>query len=532
MAEKAPDSKIVKCTLNYDDHIPNISLNQYLFREMSKWKSKVAMVNISTMEELTYGQLIHDVNHLAAGLQASQGLKYGQCVALVLPNCMEFVVTLLALSQLGTVASFVNPVYTLRELEHVASINNADLWICTPEFVPLLSKLGKAGYSTRAVVIDCSNTKASQWHMILKSGRSLAVDAPNLNVFEDLATMPFSSGTTGLPKGVMLTHRNVVAALCQFKAWSPYTEKDINLGLLPMFHQYGCMMVLTTLAVGAKAVILPKFNFPDMLHAIQKYKVTMIPLVPPIAVLLAKHPAANNFDLSSVRAIVSSAAPLSLEIIKTIISKYKWDVLQGYGMTECTLATHFMPPGQRKYGSVGMIMPFYESKIVDQNTGQDLGAQQVGEIYVRGSMVMKGYRGNPGATAAMIDEQNWLHTGDIGYYDEDGFFYVVDRLKELIKYKGMQVAPSELEHLLLTHPEVTDAAVIGMPDELAGELPRAFVVKRSGSTVTAVDLIRFIEDQVASYKTLRGGVVFIDAIPKLLSGKILRRELKTLSSKL
>ncbi|XP_057377432.1 uncharacterized protein LOC130698831 [Daphnia carinata] len=532
MTEKAPDSKIVKCTLKYDDYIPNISLNQYLFHEMSKWKSRIAMVNVSTMEELTYGQLICDVNHLAAGLQASQGLKYGQCVALAIPNSMEFIVTLLAVNQLGAVASFVNPIYTFRELEHVASINNADIWICTSEFVPMLSKLGKAGYSTRAVVIDSSNTEASQWHAILKSGQSLTVDPPNVNVFEDLATMPFSSGTTGLPKGVMLTHRNVVSALCQFKAWSPYTEKDVNLGLLPMFHQYGCLMVLTTLAVGAKAIILPKFNFSDMLRAIQKYKVTMIPLVPPIAVLLAKHPAANNFDLSSVRAIVSSAAPLSLEIIKTIISKYNWDVLQGYGMTECTLATHFMPPGQRKYGSVGMVMPYYESKIVDQNTGQDLGAQQVGEICVRGSMVMKGYCGNPGATAAMIDAQNWLHTGDIGYYDEDGFFYVVDRLKELIKYKATQVAPSELEHLLLTHSEVTDAAVIGIPDEVAGELPRAFVVKRPGSTVTALDLIRFIDGQVSPSKKLRGGVVFLDAIPKLLSGKILRRELRALSSKL
>ncbi|EFX65709.1 hypothetical protein DAPPUDRAFT_303557 [Daphnia pulex] len=530
MTEKALVSKIVKCSIQYDDHIPEVSLSQYLLHEMSKWKNCVAIVSVTTKEEFTYGDLIHDVNCLAAGLQASGLVKRGQCVAMALPNSIEFVVTLLAVSQVGAFISLINPVYTPRELKHVSSINNAGLWICTPEFVSLLSQLDKTEYKT--LLVDSSNKERSQWHSVLKSGESRAFQSVSVNVFEDLVTMPFSSGTTGLPKGVMLTHHNLVTALCNFKAWCPYTQKDVNLGLLPMFHQYGCLMVLTTLAVGAKAVILRKFSFPDMLHAIQDYKVTMIPLVPPVALLLSKHPSADKFDLSSVRAIISSAAPLSLDIINTIISKYKWEVLQGYGMTECTLASHFTPPGQRKYGSVGQIMPFFEGKIADPNTGVDLGVKEVGEICVRGFMVMKGYRGNPGATAAMIDSNNWLHTGDIGYYDEEGFFYVVDRLKELIKYKGMQIAPSELEHLLLTHEEVADAAVIGIPDEFAGELPRAYVVKRPGSTVSESDIVRFVEEQVAPFKRLRGGVIFIDAIPKLLSGKILRRELRALSSKL
>lgn len=298
-----------------------------------------------------------------------------------------------------------------------------------------------------------------------------------------------------------------------------------------MFHQYGCYLALTSLAVGATLVNMLKFDFVQMLQAIQDYRVTVVSLVPPIALLLTKHQSVKDFDLSSLKKIISGAAPLSSDVVESIVARHGCDIVQGYGLTEATLSTHFTPNGQGtlKNASVGPIMPFLEGKVVDQESGEILGPKGVGEICFRGQLIMKGYKGNPQATKDTIDDDGWLHTGDIGYYDEDEWLFIVGRIKELIKYKGMQVAPSELEHLLLTHPEIVDAAVIGLPDEMAGELPRAFVVKRPGSELNEQQVAEYVNSQVASYKKLRGGVIFLSAIPKSAAGKILRRQLKALT---
>ena len=248
--------------------------------------------------------------------------------------------------------------------------------------------------------------------------------------------------------------------------------------------------------------------------------------MPPIILGLAKHPLVAQFDLSKLRAIVSGAAPLSAELENAVQQRLKVAVMQGYGMTEASPVTHFRsitPPGQPKLGSVGLTVPNTRTRIVDVASGADLGTNQDGELWIQGPQVMKGYLNNPGATAATVDGEGWLHTGDIGYADEDGYFWIVDRVKELIKHNAFQVAPAELEAVLITHPAVADAAVVGVPDEATGELPKAFVVRKG--EVTEDELMAYVSERVAPYKRIRL-VQFVEQIPKSPTGKILRRMLK------
>ncbi|MCA1604988.1 MAG: AMP-binding protein, partial [Acidobacteria bacterium] len=336
---------------------------------------------------------------------------------------------------------------------------------------------------------------------------------------------PYSSGTTGLPKGVELTHRNFVANIHQVDPVLPIDEDQVLLAVLPFFHCYGQQVIMNTgLARGATIVSLPRFDLEEFLQTAQDRKVTRLYLVPPIILALAKHPIIDNYDLSSVEMILSGAAPLGRELQETVEKRLDCRVTQGYGLTETGPVTNAVPlDWDPKSGSAGPLVPNTAAKIVDVATGNELGPNERGEICLRGPQIMKGYLSNPEATAHTIDEDGFLHTGDIGYIDDDGYFYIVDRLKELIKYKGFQVPPAELEALLLTHPGISDAAVIGVPDEAAGELPKAFVA-RGDEGLTDSDIMDFVASKVAPHKKIRL-VEFIDEIPKAPSGKILRRVL-------
>jgi len=349
---------------------------------------------------------------------------------------------------------------------------------------------------------------------------AVAIDPRN-----DLVALPYSSGTTGLAKGVMLTHRNLVANMCQMDGLDYFHQDDILLCVLPLFHIYGLVVVLNMgLHLGATIVMMPRFDLDQFLGLIQKYRVTLSHIVPPIVLKLAKDPVVDNYDLSSLKTIFSGAAPLGPELTRDCIKRIGCSVRQGYGMTETSPVTHSSPadPTKTKLGSVGPPAPNTECKLVDPVTGEELGPLEEGEVCVRGPQIMRGYLNNPEATAHTIDADEWLHTGDIGYADEDGHCFIVDRVKELIKYKGFQVAPAELEAILLTHPSVADTAVIPCPDDEAGEVPKAFVVLKQD--VSAEELMRFVAEQVAPHKKIRE-VEFIEQIPKSLSGKILRRVL-------
>ena len=353
-------------------------------------------------------------------------------------------------------------------------------------------------------------------------------DLADLDPAEARAALPYSSGTTGLPKGVMLTHRNLVANVAQFDLLDDGTEDDVLIGILPFFHIYG-MTVIANAALrnGATVVTMPRFDLEQFLQLIQDHGVTKGYVVPPILVALAKHPVVDQYDLSSLVRLTSGAAPLGEDLARAVADRLGCEVRQGYGMTETSPVTHMVPTDRTdwtKYGSVGPAIPGVEAKVIDVETGAEVPDGERGELCIRGANVMKGYFHNPEATAHTIDADGWLHTGDVAVVDEDGDFYIVDRVKELIKYKGYQVPPAELEALLLRHDAVADAAVIPVPDEEAGEIPKAYVVRAPGAALDADDVMAFTAEHVAPYKKVRA-VAFVDEIPKSASGKILRRVL-------
>jgi 4-coumarate--CoA ligase len=325
----------------------------------------------------------------------------------------------------------------------------------------------------------------------------------------------------------MLTHHNLVANICQCDHAIVYQpDGEVALAFLPFFHIYGMQVLMNgLLANGVTVVTLPRFDLDQALSLVQEHRITRFFAVPPVVLALAKHPAVDSYDLSSLVQVFSGAAPLGAEIAMEAEKRIGCEVVQGYGMTELSPVSHTTPPGMFKAGSSGVTVSNTESRIVDPDTGEDQPFGERGELWVRGPQVMKGYLNNPEATAATLDSDGWLHTGDVAIIDEDHHMTIVDRVKELIKYNGFQVPPAELEALLITHPEVNDVAVIGIPDESAGELPKAFIVRSPGSEVTAEDLQAFVAEHVASYKHIRL-VEFIDEIPKSASGKILRRLLR------
>ena len=339
----------------------------------------------------------------------------------------------------------------------------------------------------------------------------------------DLAAIPYSSGTTGLPKGVMLTHRNLVANVLQSEEVIRMESDDVVIGVLPFFHIYGQTVIMNMgLHNGAPIVTMPRFDLDQFLGLIEEHRVTIANVVPPIALALAKHPAVDGADLSSLRLIMSGAAPLGAELSDAVSTRLDVATVQGYGMTETSPVTHVCPiePDRIKAGTIGLPVPGTETRVVDPETRED---GRRGELLIRGPQVMAGYLNNESATRHTIDADGWLHTGDVAEVDDDGYFAIVDRLKELIKYKGFQVPPAELEAILITHPAVADCAVIGVPDEEAGELPKAFVV--CSGEVEDDEILEFVAAKVSPQKKIRL-LERIEAIPKSASGKILRRELK------
>lgn len=378
---------------------------------------------------------------------------------------------------------------------------------------------------------------AINWEKLLEAGDRIRSDVINKVVQQtDVCALPFSSGTTGLSKGVILTHRNIVANLCSslFSVGPELIGKVTILGLIPFFHIYGLTGICcATLRNKGKVVVLPRYELRAFLGALIKHEVNFAPIVPPIILGLVKNPIVDEFDLSKLklRSVMTAAAPLAPELLSEFEKKFPGiQVQEAYGMTEhsCITLSHGDPSkghGIAKRNSVGFILPNLEVKFVDPDTGSSLPKNAPGEICVRSQCVMKGYYKNEYETAMTIDKDGWLHTGDVGYIDDDGDVFLVDRIKEIIKYKGYQVAPAEIEGVLLTHPSVEDAAVVGLPDDEAGEIPAACVVINRDSKVTEEEIMDFVASNVAHYKKVRR-LQFVEAIPKSHSGKIMRRLVK------
>lgn len=501
--------------------IPDVALTDFVLQKARSLGNKPALIDAQTGRTITYVELHDLIYGVAAGLR-KRNFQKGQVFGILSPNLPEYGIMFHAVSLLGGINTPINPLYTEAEIAHQLRDAGARFLITAPAFLEKAQRAAQdAGIEELFVFGEADG--ATPFASLIEENAELP--KVEINPGEDLVALPYSSGTTGLPKGVMLSHRNLVSNICQMENLCFFSQDDTLICVLPLFHIYGLMVILNQgLYTGATIVVMPRFDLEQFLQAIERYRVTLAHIVPPIVLALSKHPLIDSYDLSSLKMLFSGAAPLDQHLTRACMERLNCGIRQGYGMTETSPVTHSSPAARHevKFGAVGVPAPNTECKIIDLATGEMVGPGKEGEICVRGPQVMKGYLNRPEATAATIDRDGWLHTGDIGFADEDSHFYIVDRAKELIKYKGFQVPPAELEGLLLTHPAIADAAVIPVPDDEAGEVPKAFVVLKG--TATADEIMKFVAERVAPYKKIRS-VEFIDKIPKSASGKILRRVL-------
>ncbi len=500
--------------------IPDTHLTEYVLERADSLADRPAIIDGPTGRSVSYRELATSIAQMAGGLVA-RGFGAGDVLAIMAPNLPEYATAFHAVATVGGINTTINPTYTAEEVEYQLRDSGARFLLTIPMFADLAVAAANAtGVEEVFVIGEAPGTTPMATLLAADPYDGFAsVDS------HDVVALPYSSGTTGLPKGVMLTHGNLVANLAQGEHAIGMEEAEVAVAVLPFFHIYGMQVLMNgVLHYGGTVVTMPRFDLEEFLRIIQDYEVTRAYVVPPIVLALAKHPLVDQFDLSSLRSVFSGAAPLSAELASEASERIGCEVVQGYGLTETSPVTHATPLGQFKPGSIGVALSNTECRVVDSD-GEDLPIDGDGEIWIRGPQVMKGYLNNPEATAATIDGDGWLHTGDIGHVDSDDHWYVVDRLKELIKYKGFQVAPAELEGLLLTHPAVADSAVIGVPDEEAGEVPKAFVVLKSGTSASPEELMEHVAGHVAHYKQIRFLEV-VEDIPKSASGKILRRVLK------
>ena len=503
-----------------DVALPDVALHQFVLRRAAALGDKPALVDAASGRTLSYGALAAGVARVAAGLTA-RGFRPGDVLGLFMPNAPEFALAFHGTLAAGGVVTTINSLSTVQDAVFQLRDARARFLVTVPAFMDRTAPVARQLGIDEVFVIG-SAPGATPFAALLEH------DAPaprvSIDPATDLAALPYSSGTTGFPKGVMLTHRNLVANLLQTDPVHTLVEQDRVMAVLPFFHIYGMQVVLNlALYRGATLVTMPKFELEPFLGALQQYRITRAFVVPPLVLALAKHPSVDRYDLSSLTGMMSGAAPLDAALETACVQRVGCRLLQGYGLTEASPVTHANPADKIKPGTVGPLLPNTECRIVDPATGVDLGVAGDGELLIRGPQVMRGYLNNPEATAATLDRDGWLHTGDIGHVDADGYFTIVDRLKELIKYKGFQVAPAELEALLRAHPAVADAAVIPIPDDECGEVPKAFVVLKGETSAAA--LLAYVAEHVAPYKKIRV-IEVIDAIPKSPSGKILRRVLK------
>jgi 4-coumarate--CoA ligase len=497
-----------------------ISITEKLFEGLAGREGEPAIIDGPSGGALTAGDLVERIKRLAGGL-TERGVLPGGTVAILAPNMPDYPVVFHGVAWGGGTVTTINPTYTAPEIHHQLIDSGAMMLVTVPAFVDV-ARAATEGTGVQDIVIIGAETCLSLDDVM---GQPMERQVP-VDLDEHVVVLPYSSGTTGRPKGVMLTHRNLVANVTQAGAVAGITPEDTAIAFLPFFHIYGMTVLMNLfLQQRARLVTMPRFELELFLQLIQQHRATRLYIVPPVALALAKHPLVDSYDVSSVEEIFSGAAPLGPETEIAVGERFGARSVQGYGMTEMAPISHMTIAGEVRHGSSGQAVPSTECRIVNPETLEDMPTGEEGELWVRGPQVMKGYLNNARATAESLMPDGWLRTGDLAIIDADGFMFIRDRLKELIKFKGFQVAPAEVEAALCAHDGVADAAVIGKPDEEAGEVPVAFVVRAPGSEVGEAELQAHVEGCLAHYKH-PGEYRFVDSVPKSASGKILRRELR------
>nr|CAR31336.1 luciferase polypeptide [Suberites domuncula] len=510
-----------------------VDFYRHVLQDFSKFGKKIAIVDGISWKEYSFNQIDELTSKFSSGLKRI-GFKTGDVLSIVAPNSPEYSVLFFGALASGGVVTTCNPTYTADEICFQFKNSNAKMVATIPALLPTIQEACKGSNIETIIVLDDEPRRARDglvsYQSLISDSGSL-FDPPSIDLHET-AVLPYSSGTTGLPKGVMLSHKNIASNVTQMhhsEFFDLYIEGSCLIGVLPFFHIYGMIVIrASSLRYGSRLVTLPKFEPETFLAAFQNHRVNTAPLVPPLVLFLAKHPLVNSYNLSSLDQIMTGAAPVGGETVKATKERVGCRVIrQLYGLTETGPVTHMTPKqqGMTKPDSVGVCLRSVNTKIVSPETGEALPNGEEGELLISGPNVMKGYLNRPDATKECINEDGWFSTGDIGYYDNEGYFYITDRLKELIKVKGLQVAPAEIEALLVLHPKIAEAAVIGLPDERQGESPKAFVVKKDEG-VNEKEVVDYIAKKLAVHKHLTGGVEFVDVIPKSASGKILRRMLR------
>jgi long-chain acyl-CoA synthetase len=528
--------------------IPAITLHEMFERTVRDYPNNTATIFFG--KRLTYAQLDDHANRFAAGLQ-SLGVKQGDRVALILPNCPQFIIALYGALKAGAVVLPTNPLYVQRELRGQFNDAGVETVVALNMIGPKVQEIMPETSVKRLIVTHMRDYLSPLMGVALsvkekREGSGVLVQGEGVYSFVDLiksspskyersnatpeatALFLYTGGTTGIPKGAMLSHRNLVANTVQMSSWvwdARPGNHEVFLGVIPFFHSYGLTVVMNfAIAVGAAMVLLPRFVMKDVLRAIARFRPTIFPAVPTLYNAIANHPLASRYDLRSIRVCISGAAPLPLEVMQAFEAVTGARLVEGYGLTESSPVTHCNPIyGERRVGSIGLPIPLTDARVVDPDTREPLPVGDVGEIALRGPQVMQGYWAQPEESADAIRD-GWFFTGDMGRQDEEGYFYVVDRKKDLIIVGGFNVYPREVEEALYECEKVQEVVVAGVPDRHRGEIVKAYVVLKPDTEATEEELRRFCAERMAEYK-VPVHIEFRESLPKSGVGKYLRREL-------
>jgi acyl-CoA synthetase (AMP-forming)/AMP-acid ligase II len=502
-----------------DVDIPHTSLTSFVLRHAEEYGSEIAIVDASRRTSYTFAELASQVRRAARGLR-EMGFRKGDVLGILAPNVPEYPIAFHAAALAGGIVVALNPLDTSNDLVDRLEEAGARFLVTVPHDMPKVRAFLDRTDVEEVIVLGEADGATPFSALVAQD----EIVETALDPSEDVVTLLHSSGSTGLPKGVLLTHRNMIAKALLTSMVAPTGRGEKALAMPPFHHAFGLsMMMNASLYQGTTLVTMERFDPEAFLRTIEEHRITRLYVVPTIAVLLAKSPMVDRFDLSSLRSIVSGGASLDPATARLVRERIGCEIGQGYGLTEA-MVSFMQSPEAAPSASVGRTAPGVECKIVDVDSGAELGPNQNGEILIRGPHVMKGYLNAPEATRQVLEPDGFLHTGDLGHVDDDGELFIVDRIKELIKYKGQQVSPVELEAILMRHPKIVDAAVIGVPDEESSEIPKGFIVTHE--VITAQEIMDWVAERVAPYKKIRQ-IEFIDQIPRTPVGKIQRRTLST-----